>query len=46
MVYFPFLRKMMYTWAKPESRQRIYNAITFDEPHITDIIRHIPERIT
>ena len=31
MVYFPFLRNMMYTWAKPDSRHSRYHAMTFDE---------------
>lgn len=40
MVYFPFLRRMMYTWAKPQSRYRQFQAITFDEANAEEMILH------
>lgn len=46
MLYFPMLKKMLYTWCKQENWDKnIFNAATFDEP-IDSIVKNLKLKFT
>jgi len=44
MMYFPHLKDMLYTWAKPANRRTRYFATTFDNPNIGLFIDEATQR--